>query len=406
MPGMTIAEKILSEHSGKEARAGDIVFCDVDFMVVPDSTGIFTVRSFKEMEGKKVCDPNKIMFVFDHCSPPPNQHIANMQKYERDFVLSQGVILAEGGEGVCHQLAVEKGYASAGKLVVGADSHTCTYGAVGAFATGVGATDMAATMISGKNWFKVPETIRVNLKNDLPAGCTAKDIILTVIGKIGAEGGNYKAFEFYGDYFEKCTLDDRMTIANMVVEMGGKTGFTCFSGLGIQADEDAVYCETVEIDLAEVVPCVAKPHTVDNWAPVSEVAGKPINYAFIGSCTNGRFEDLKAAADILRGGKLARGVRLLVVPASKDILLRAADEGVLKDLVDAGAAVFTPSCAACVGTHGGVPADGETVLSTTNRNFKGRMGNPNADIYLVSPMTLAASCLTGVITDPRPYVKE
>lgn len=188
--------------------------------------------------------------------------------------------------------------------------------------------------------------------------------------------------------------------------MGGKTGFTCFSGLGIHADEDAQYCKTIDIDLADVVPCVAKPHTVDNWAPVSEVAGKPINYAFIGSCTNGRFGDLKAAADILRGHKLADGIRLLVVPASKGIMLRAMEEGVLKDLIDVGAAIFTPGCAACVGTHGGVPADGEIVLSTTNRNFKGRMGNPNADIFLVSPMTLAASCLTGVITDPRAYVKE
>jgi len=402
--GLTLSEKILSAHSGREVRAGEITFCDVDFMMVPDSTGLYAVRSFSQLGKDKVCDPAKILFVFDHCSPAPNENLANVQQYQRRFANEQGITIAEGGEGVCHQITVERGHASVGKLVVGADSHTCTYGAVGAFATGIGATDMAACMASGKNWFKVPETIRINLHGKLPKGASAKDIILTVMGRLGADGANYRAVEFYGEYFETCTLADRMTIMNMVVEMGAKNGFTCFSGLGIQADPDAEYCEVHDFDLETFVPCVAKPHTVDNWAPISEVAGTPVQFAFLGSCTNGRYEDLKSAADILRGKHIAKGVRFLVAPASKDVLLKAVETGVLRDLVEAGAALFTCGCGVCVGTHGGVPCDGETAISTSNRNFKGRMGNPNAQIFLASAATVAASALNGCITDPAAYM--
>ena len=337
----------------------------------------------------------------DHACPAPYERVANLQKMLRDFAAEQGITYYEAGEGVCHQLMVEKGHVGPGELVLGTDSHTCTYGAVGAFSTGVGATDMGVAMLTGKNWFKVPETIKVELKGSLNPGCSSKDVILTVIGRITAAGANYKSVEFYGEYLDRCTLADRMTISNMVVEMGGKCGFICTSDLQIRADEDAVYCQTLTIDLNDVVPCVAKPHMVDQYAPVSEVAGTKIQVAFLGSCTNGRIEDLRIAAKMLQGKKVAPGVRLLVTPASRDVMLQALREGIVHTLTQAGAVFFTQGCGACVGTHGGVPADGEVVISTANRNFKGRMGNSKAFIYLASPETVIASCLTGEITDPR-----
>ncbi len=406
MRGMTIAEKILSEHCGKPVYANEICFCRVDKMMAHDANGPMAVRAFQRMGGEKVCNPEGIFFIMDHACPAPYERVANLQKMLRTFAAEQGITWYEAGEGVCHQLMVEQGHVKAGELVLGTDSHTCTYGAVGAFSTGVGATDMGVAMRTGKNWFKVPQTIRVNLEGQLPAGSSAKDIILTVIGRITASGANYKSVEFYGDYLENCTLADRMCIANMVVEMGGKCGFTCWKGLGIAADPDASYCETVTIDLSQVVPCVAKPHMVDLYAPVSEVAGTPIQVACLGSCTNGRIEDLRIAADILRGKHVAPGVRLIVTPASRDVMLQALREGVVETLTLAGAVFFTQGCGVCVGTHGGVPADGEVAISTANRNFKGRMGNSKAFIYLASPETVAASCLTGVITDPRDVKEE
>jgi 3-isopropylmalate/(R)-2-methylmalate dehydratase large subunit len=398
---MTLAEKILSAHCGKPAQAGDIVVCDIDFMLLHDAAGPLALKAFESLGGKKVKDPSRMAIVLDHCAPAPTEKIANYQKSLRDFAFAQGTHFFESGEGICHQLLIENGLVKAGDLVLGTDSHTCTYGAVGAFSTGVGATDLMASAISGKNWFKVPETIKVDFEGDLGEYCTSKDLVLTVIGMIGAAAGNYKAFEFYGEYLEQCPLADRMTISNMIVEMGGKAGFLCSRKLGIAADEGASYSRTVALDLGRVVPSVAKPHTVDNWAPVSEVAGIPFQYGYLGTCVNGRLEDLRLAAKILRGKKLAKGVRLVIVPASRRIMLQAAEEGILRDLCEAGGSVFTPGCAACVGTHGGIPADGEVVISTANRNFKGRMGNNKAEIYLASPATVAASCLTGVITDPR-----
>lgn len=396
----TIAEKILSAHSGTDARPGEIVFCTVDVMMAHDANGPLAVRAFQDLGGVNVCDPKKIHFIMDHGTPAPYERIANLHQFLRDFATRQGIDFIEGGEGVCHQLMMERGYVKPGDIVLGTDSHTCTYGAVGAFATGVGATDMGVALYSGKNWFKVPETIRVELKG-LPAGnCSGKDVILAVIGRIGADGGNYYAFEFYGEYLDQCSMADRMTIANMVVEMGGKVGFMCRKDLGIQADPGAVYAKTVELDLTTLKPGLAKPHQVDAYATVEELAGMKFQMALLGSCTNGRIEDLRAAAEVLRGKRVADGVRLLVIPASRNVLMQAMEEGVVQDLMRAGAVFFTPGCGACVGTHGGVPADGEVVLSTANRNFKGRMGNNKAFIYLVSPQTLAASCLTGVLTVP------
>lgn len=401
MKAMTLAEKILSNHSGKKVYAGEIVFCNVDFMMAHDANGPMSVRAFENMGGTKVCDPNKIAIIFDHACPAPYERVSNLHMLLRKFASEQGTHFFECGEGVCHQIMIEKNFVKPGDLVLGTDSHTCTYGALGVFSTGVGATDMGAALYSGKNWFKVPETIRINLKGELTSGCSAKDIILYVIGMVGASGGNYKAIEFHGEYLDNCSLADRLTIANMVVEMGGKVGFTCHKNLGIAPDEGATYCKVYDVDLSTVFPGVAKPHLVDNYSPVTELEGQPINLAYLGSCTNGRIEDLRIAANILRGKHIAEGVRLVVIPASKEVMLKAVEEGIVTDLMNSGAIFFTPGCGACVGTHGGVPGDGEVVISTANRNFKGRMGNNNAFIYLASPETLAVSCITGVITDPR-----
>jgi 3-isopropylmalate/(R)-2-methylmalate dehydratase large subunit len=400
MNAKTIAEKVLSYHSGRDVSAGETVFCGIDLMMAHDANGPMAIKAFENMNGGKVFDPSKIVMIMDHACPAPYERAANLHMLMREFSRQQEVLLIECGEGVCHQLVMERGLVKPGDLVIGTDSHTCTYGAMGVFSTGVGATDMGVAFLTGRNWFKVPDTIRINLNGELKPHCSAKDVILYVIGRLGAKKANYKAIEFYGEYLERCTDADRMTIANMVVEMGAKTGFTCYSGLGIEAGKSASYCEVIDIDLEKITPGIAKPHTVDNYSPVSEIEGLAFNQAFIGSCTNGRIEDLRTAASILRGKRIADGVRLMVVPASKSIMMKAFEEEILTDLLNAGAVLFTPGCGACVGTHGGVPGDGEIVLSTANRNFKGRMGNNKAFIYLASPATVAVSALHGVITDP------
>ena len=401
MPGKTIAEKILSAHSGHDAFAGDIVICDVDRIMMHDANGPLAIRAFQGMGGTKVFDPDKVVVVFDHCTPPSNEKLSNIHAFLRSFVKEQGVHFFEGGKGVCHQLMVEKGLVKTADLVVGSDSHTCTYGALGALSTGLGATDIATAMMTGKLWFRVPETIRVELKGELPAMCSAKDIILYTIGLLSAKGANYKSVEFYGEYLEKSSQSQHLTMANMLVEMGAKCGFTCCSRLGIEADPDANYCQTVEIDLSKMEPVIAKPHTVDNMCFVSEVEGLPVQQAVLGSCTNGRLEDLQTAANMLKGKKVHPDVRFLVLPASETVLREAAVAGILTELIDAGATICTPGCGVCVGTLGGVPADGEVVISSTNRNFKGRMGNNKAEIYLASPETVTASAISGKITDPR-----
>lgn len=398
---MTVAEKILSAHCGKPVYAEEICFCTVDKMMAHDANGPMAVQAFEKMGGKHVCDPRRIFFIMDHACPAPYERVANLQTMLRRFAGEQGITFYEGGEGVCHQLMVEQGHVKPGELVLGTDSHTCTYGAVGAFATGVGAADMGVAMLTGKNWFKVPQTIKITLEGQLPRGCSAKDIILAVIGRITASGANYKSVEFYGDYLEHCSLADRMTIANMIVEMGGKCGFLCTSDMPVHADPGAVYCREEVFYLDQLVPGVAKPHMVDNYAPVTQVAGQPIDVGFLGSCTNGRIEDLRVAAAILAGKHIAPGVRFIVTPASRKVMLQALEEGIVETLTRAGAVFFPQGCGVCVGTHGGVPADGEVAISTANRNFKGRMGNAKASIYLASPQTVAVSCLRGVITDPR-----
>ena len=404
--GKTIVEKILSNHAGRDVSAGEIAMCDIDRILMHDANGPLAVKAFRSLNGDKVFDPDRVVVVFDHCTPASNEKMANFQAFLRDFAVEQGIHFYVAGRGVCHQLMVESGLVEPGSLVIGTDSHTCTYGALGSLSTGLGATDVAIALLTGKTWFKVPETVRINLNGKLPEGCNAKDIILTIIGTLGASSCNYKSVEFYGDYLESAEDFQRLTIANMLVEMGAKCGFTCHSGLGISADPNAAYSEVIDFCLDDMVPVVAKPHTVDNVGPVTEVQGTKIQQAVLGSCTNGRIEDMRAAANILRGKHVHEGVRLLVLPASDIVLREMASEGILADLINAGATICTPGCGVCVGTCGGIPADGEVVISSTNRNFKGRMGNNTAQIYLASPETVAVSALFGEITDPRVLILE
>ncbi len=403
MAGKTVAEKVLSAHSGTDARAGRIVLADVDYLMASDTTGPMTIRAFEDMGGVKPFDSGKAAFVIDHATPCPNQNIANLQAMIRGFARKHGIKLYDAGEGICHQLLVEAGFLKPGDLVLGADSHTCTYGALGVFSAGVGSTDLAAAMVTGKSWFKVPETLRIDLEGKPPARTAGKDIILHIIGSLTADGGTYQSVEFYGPWLDEASLSTRLTLANMVSEMGGKCCFICNGQTGLSSDPDAAYSRRVSFDLSAIGPQVACPNAVDNVKPVEAAAGTPVHNALIGSCTNGRHEDLAIAADIIDDWGIHPEVRLYINPASRAVLLEAQESGVLARLVRAGAILTTPGCGSCVGTLGGIPGDNETVISSTNRNFKGRMGNPNAPVYLASPATVACSAARGVITDPRTW---
>ena len=414
--GKTISEKILGSHAGREARAGDIVIADIDHIMAQDGTAPLAIRSFKSM-GDRVARPECVILCIDHNAPSPLRSISELHALMREFASQQGLELSDIGEGVCHQVMLERARALPGSLVVGADSHTCTYGAVNAFATGVGSTDMAVGMLTGSLWFRVPETGKVILNGVPPEGVYGKDIALMLAGDITADGASYMALEIAGETVAHLEIDERLTISNLAVEMGAKVGLMeadektleFFRGRTsarlepVSADPDAVYAWERVYDVGELVPMVAKPHTVDNVCPVEEVEGIPVSQGFIGTCTNGRLADLRAAAVILKGRKVAAEVRLIVAPASREVMLAALSEGLLEVFMRAGAVVTCPGCACCVGTHQGVPGDGENVISSANRNFKGRMGNPEACIYLASPATVAASCLKGSITDPRRY---
>jgi len=413
--GKTISEKILSAHSGIDARAGDIVIADVDFVMGQDGTSPLAIRALEKMGVESLFDPAKVALVIDHSSPSPIEGVSALHTIMRDFCKKTGCKIYDIGEGVCHQLIPEHGHVVPGDLMVGCDSHTCTYGALNVFSTGVGSTDGAAAMASGKLWFKVPSTMRVTYEGELQPGVYSKDLILHLSGKIGVDGATYEAIEFHGPVIDALSIDARMTISNMAVEVGAKAGLmkadaktlAWFEGRSpkspapVEPDEDATYIRELTFDVSGIGPQIAKPHAVDNVSPIEEVAGTPIAQGVLGTCTNGRFEDLKIAADILRGRKIHPDVRLIVAPASKRIFLDAMNAGYVSDLIEAGAVFVTPGCGPCVGTHNGVPSDGENVISTANRNFKGRMGNSNAFIYLGSPATVAASVLEGKIVDPR-----
>jgi len=417
--GKTIAEKILSNHASRDLKANDIAICNVDFCFGQDGTSNLIIESFNKL-GHDVFDKTKFAMFIDHSSPSPNIGTSTIHKTMRNFTYEKGLFLFEIGDGVCHQLVPEQGLVTCGDLVLGADSHTCTYGALNVLSTGVGSTDLAITLASGKNWFKVPETMKIIINGNLPPGVYSKDIILNVIKGIGADGATYKSVEFFGQTIKKISVEARFTIANMSVEMGAKCGImeadnkvlkwlkdhTKKKPNPIAADENAKYISVKEYDVSALSPQVAKPHAVDNVCPVEEVLGVPIHEGFIGTCTNGRLEDLEIAAKILKGKKVHPDTKLIIAPASRFIYLDAIKKGFIEIFIEAGAAVVGPGCGPCVGTHSGIPHDGENVISTANRNFKGRMGNPNAYIYLASPATVAASCIEGKIGDPREYKRR
>ena len=417
--GKTIAEKILSAHARADIKAGDFAVCSIDFCFGQDGTSAIIIDRIKELGVEKIFDSKKFCMVIDHNSPAPNLGASGVQKKMRDFARTHNALLYDINCGVCHQIIPEKGHILPGHLVVGADSHTCTYGALGALSTGVGSTDLAVALATGKNWFKAPETIKIILKGRIPKGVFAKDILLYIAGDLTANGATYHALEFYGPAIAQLSMDGRFTMCNMVVELGAKCGFMPVDEKTTQwlskrtnkkytvyeADADARYIAVKEYDVSKIPPSLAKPHTVDNYAAIQDVKGTRINEAFIGTCTNGRLEDLKIAARILKNNKIKQGVKLIIAPASQDIYREALKGGLIETFINAGAVVLNPGCGPCVGTHQGVPADGEVVISTANRNFIGRMGNPKAFIYLASPATVAASALLGKIADPRKYFK-
>jgi len=416
----TIVEKILSEHSGNRARAGDIVIAGVDYCFGQDWTSGMIIDSFNNTGSQKVVASDKFCMVLDHSAPSPNIGISQTHAKMRKFAREHGIKVFDVGSGVCHQIIGEEGVAVCGDLVVGADSHTCTLGALNIFAPGVGATDLSVVLASGKLWFKVPETKKIVLNGTLSKGTYAKDVILHVISDMGSSGAVYEVLEFSGEIVDKISIDSRFTIANMAVESGAKCGIMAADKktlawlkkksdkepIPVESDENARYVEIREYDLTDLAPQVSVPDQVDNVRDIDEVEGTRIDSVYIGTCANGRVEDLEIAACILKGNKVASGVKLIITPASKSIYLEALKKGFIQEFINSGAIVNNPGCGACVGTHQGVLADGEVVLSTANRNYKGRMGNVNASIYLGSPATAAASAIAGEITDPRVYKRR
>jgi 3-isopropylmalate/(R)-2-methylmalate dehydratase large subunit len=416
--GKTISEKIFQAHSGRECKAGDMVVAKLDFCMTHDSNRPPALDIFHRFGGETVFDARKVAYVIDHHTPAPQETSAKVHQKIRAFCAQQGIQLYEN-EGICHQLLPEKGHIIPGDLIIGSDSHTCTYGALNAFATGVGITDLAASLLAGELWFKVPPTIRIQMRGMLPRGTLSKDLILFLMGQMTAGGATYEAVEFGGETIMNLSVDSRLTIANMAIEMGAKAGImeadeklrdwlqdkTARPWEPVLPDRDAEYVKWLDFDLSGLGPQVAKPHTVDNVVPIEEIGHVPIHMANLASCTNGRLEDLAIAAEILKGRKVHPQVRFHVVPASRSVFLEAMRTGILSTLMEAGGVVRNPSCACCNGGAAfGVPAPGEVVISSANRNFKGRLGNPEASIYLASPATVAASALEGKIVDCREYL--
>lgn len=417
--GKTFVQKVFEAKKGKPVQEGEIVFVKPDYILTHDNTAAIIKKLAEVKEGISVRYPDRLVIILDHVIPAANSSIANNHKLIREFVQAQNIThFYDLGEGICHQVLPEKGFAQPGKVIVGSDSHTCTYGAFGAFSTGIDRTEAAGIWITGETWFKVPRSYKIVLHGELEEGVSAKDLILAIIGDLTADGANYKSVEYHGDGIASLSISDRMTVANMGVEMGAKNSVfpvdektqAWLKDRGINrysefwADEDAIYEREYEYSLNKISPKIALPHTVDNVKDISEAAGIKVDQCLIGTCTNGRLEDLHIAADILKGKKVNKSTRLLILPASRSIYKQAAADGTLAVLVDSGAVVLPPGCGPCLGAHQGVMADGEVTLSTANRNFKGRMGNKNAFIYLASPATVAASALRGKITDPREII--
>lgn len=415
--GMTFAEKILAKKAGvDEVVPGQIVTVRPDHLLMHDNTSAIVAKVSEDLETYGLVSRDLPVIAIDHVVPAVDEKTALGHARIREFVKAYGVRhFFDAGEGVCHQLVVEKGLALPGMLVLGSDSHTCTYGALNAFATGIDRTEAAVLLLTGETWLKVPETLKITLSGRFPRGVLGKDLVLRLIGDLGADGANYRAVEFHGD-LSALSMDDRLTTANMGIEMGAKLAvfpvddatraYLARHAPGadfepVWADADAAYRRDLAYDLSALVPVVARPHAVDHVAPVSEVAGLSVQQAFLGTCTNGRLSDLHLAASILKGRHIAAGVRLLVIPASRSIFQAALADGTIAALVDAGAMVAPPGCGPCLGAHQGLLAPGERCISSSNRNFQGRMGSRDAEVFLGSPLTVAASALTGVLTDPR-----
>jgi len=415
--GSTIAEKILGAHAGgRTVKAGDVVVASVDFAMIHDARAGNALKRVEQLGATSLPFATRTALVLDHYSPPPHIEAANTHVAMRSFADRHGAVLYDVGDGICHQVLPEGGHLTCGDLVVGTDTHSTTYGAFNAFGTGVEGTDVSAVMMTGKLWFRVPETIRIELKGKLTPGVWAKDITLTMLGRLGAEGANYRALEYCGSAVAAMEIDDRMTLANHAAELGAKAALleadartmAWLKARGareprpVQADADARYVERIEIDASALAPQVARNHHIDDVIAVPEVAGQKIDIALIGTCTNGRLDDLRQAAAILKGKRIAKGVRMIVTPASRQVYLAAAREGLIEALTLAGAAVDAAGCGTCVNITGHlISGDGQVVISSANRNFKGRLGNPKSEIWIGSAATVAASALTGRVTDPR-----
>ena len=419
--GLTLAEKIISNHVENESglinqnhKAAELVIANVDVCAVQDGTGPLTVQEFKKIGKDKLKNPSRTILFIDHAAPSPRKELSNTHIVLREFAKEYGAILSEVGQGVCHQRLIED-FVNPGEILIGADSHTCTSGALGAFATGMGSTDIAVAMALGKTWLKIPNSFKIEVSGEFREGVCSKDLMLHLIGLIGADGATYKALEFCGETIKNMSMSERFTLANMAVEAGAKVGlfetdektkeFLKQRGredkfIELKMDEDAVYERVIKIDASKISHTVSCPHTVDNTKTVEELQGEnqvKINQVFVGTCTNGRIEDLRTVAKILKGKTVHPDVRMLIAPASKDVFKKALQEGLIETFVDANAAILTSGCGPCVGVHAGTLGDGEVCLATQNRNFKGRMGNTEGFIYLSSPYVAAYSALSGYI---------
>jgi 3-isopropylmalate/(R)-2-methylmalate dehydratase large subunit len=413
----TISEKILSAKSGVDAYAGDVVVCDVDLVIGTDASGPMSIDYFERMNGTGVFDATRIVFALDHYSPPSTAKTAAFHDRVRKFTTQHGIELYEVGEGISHQIVPERGRALPGSLIVGADSHTVTVGALDLFATGVGSSDLAAAMITGRIWLRVPETIKVTLTGRRAPRFSAKDLGLALIAELGAEGANYRTLEFHGPGVAELTLEDRFVVSNLAVESSAKAaifladaatdsylmGRSASRGTPVESDIGAVFEREITLSLDAMSPLVAVPHSPNDVVPIDDVIGTRVDMVFLGTCTGGRVADFHDALAVLEanGGRIAPGLQLVVTPASREVYVRLIEDGTLAKLAAMGAIVTTPGCGACCGTSGAIPADNMTVLSTANRNFKARMGNATARIYLASPAACAAAAATGRITDPR-----
>lgn len=416
--GKTIVEKIFSKKLNSDHYAGDFVITEPDIMFCHEGSGAIAINVFKELNLNNIKYPRRTPFIIDHSAPSINKVVASRHKLVREFVEQYQLPFHDVGNGICHQVFGEEGYFKPGDIVVGGDSHTVTYGALNLFATGIGATELAMAFVSGKVWFKIPSSIKVMFNNKLDKGVEAKDLGLNLIKTIGLTGARYKCLEFNGNLLNDLSIDSRFTISNLSVEMGAKAGIFIGDKITsdwckshgfkpitiVNPDEDAKYEKIIQIDASTIEPVVSLPHTIDQIENVKNLSRTRINLGVIGTCTNGRLDDIRTAAKILKNNKISPNVTLLIIPASKRILLKAIKEGLLEILINSGAVIMPPSCGPCMGHSQGIAADGDNIISTQNRNYKGRMGNTKSNIYLASPGTVAASAIKGYITDPREIV--